>query len=168
MKQYWALLYMSLASLPARLGLVLTIVIGVGCACAWFAAYSASKFTGGSRNWGKPPWVTRLEIAARAYGNSTPGQVVLTARLASSSARLRMTNSPACLTSTRNSVASPNFADTVTVSTTSRRSGLSGVDPVCRSRLIHASIAYTFVLSMVRRPFVASVTPARLAAANGA
>ena len=32
MKQYWALLYMSLASLPARLGLVLTIVIGVGCA----------------------------------------------------------------------------------------------------------------------------------------
>ena len=32
MKQYWALLYMSLAGLPARLGLVLTIVIGVGCA----------------------------------------------------------------------------------------------------------------------------------------
>jgi putative ABC transport system permease protein len=32
MKQYGALLYMSLASLPARLGLVLTIVIGVGCA----------------------------------------------------------------------------------------------------------------------------------------
>jgi putative ABC transport system permease protein len=31
-KQYWALLYMSLAGLPARLGLVLTIVIGVGCA----------------------------------------------------------------------------------------------------------------------------------------
>jgi putative ABC transport system permease protein len=32
MKQYWALLCMSLAGLPARLGLVLTIVIGVGCA----------------------------------------------------------------------------------------------------------------------------------------
>jgi putative ABC transport system permease protein len=32
MKQYWALLYMNLAGLPARLGLVLTIVIGVGCA----------------------------------------------------------------------------------------------------------------------------------------
>jgi len=32
MKQYWALLCMNLAGLPARLGLVLTIVIGVGCA----------------------------------------------------------------------------------------------------------------------------------------
>jgi putative ABC transport system permease protein len=32
MKQYWALLQMNLAGLPARLGLVLTIVIGVGCA----------------------------------------------------------------------------------------------------------------------------------------
>ena len=26
----------------------------------WFAAYSASKLTGGSRNCGKPPWVTRM------------------------------------------------------------------------------------------------------------
>jgi putative ABC transport system permease protein len=32
MKQYWALLLMNLAGLPARLGLVATIVIGVGCA----------------------------------------------------------------------------------------------------------------------------------------
>jgi putative ABC transport system permease protein len=32
MKQYWALLSMNLAGLRARLGLVLTIVIGVGCA----------------------------------------------------------------------------------------------------------------------------------------
>jgi putative ABC transport system permease protein len=32
MKQYWALLYMNLASIPQRLGLVLTIVIGVACA----------------------------------------------------------------------------------------------------------------------------------------
>ena len=40
---------------------------------AWFAAYSASKFTGGSRNCGNPPWVTSCETTARAYGNSTPG-----------------------------------------------------------------------------------------------
>jgi putative ABC transport system permease protein len=32
MKQYWALLWINLASIPARLGLVLTIVIGVACA----------------------------------------------------------------------------------------------------------------------------------------
>jgi len=32
MKQYWALLCMNLAGLPQRFGLVLTIVIGVGCA----------------------------------------------------------------------------------------------------------------------------------------
>ena len=32
MKQYWALLYMNLASIRQRLGLVLTIVIGVACA----------------------------------------------------------------------------------------------------------------------------------------
>lgn len=32
MKQYWALLWINLAGIPARLGLVLTIVIGVGCA----------------------------------------------------------------------------------------------------------------------------------------
>ena len=32
MKQYWALVYMNLAGIPARLGLVATILIGVGCA----------------------------------------------------------------------------------------------------------------------------------------
>jgi putative ABC transport system permease protein len=32
MKQYWALLWINLASIPERLGLVLTIVIGVACA----------------------------------------------------------------------------------------------------------------------------------------
>lgn len=32
MKQYWALLCMNLAGIPQRLGLVLTLVIGVGCA----------------------------------------------------------------------------------------------------------------------------------------
>src|SRR5439155_49491 len=58
------------------------------------------------------------------------------ARLSSASGRLRMTNSPACLTSTRKIVTSPSFADTVTVSTTSRTSGPSAFEPVCRSRLI--------------------------------
>ena len=47
-----------------------------------------------------------------------------------------MTNTPACFTSTRNSVVSPCLADTVTVSTTSRTSVLIGFTPVCRSRLI--------------------------------
>jgi len=32
MKQYWALVYMNLAGIPARLGLIATILIGVGCA----------------------------------------------------------------------------------------------------------------------------------------
>jgi putative ABC transport system permease protein len=32
MKQYWSLLWMNLAGIPQRLGLVATIVIGVGCA----------------------------------------------------------------------------------------------------------------------------------------
>src|SRR5690242_741810 len=32
MKQYWSLLWMNLASIPVRLGLIATIVIGVGCA----------------------------------------------------------------------------------------------------------------------------------------
>jgi putative ABC transport system permease protein len=32
MKQYWALVYMNLAGIPERLGLVATLVIGVGCA----------------------------------------------------------------------------------------------------------------------------------------
>src|ERR1700730_110865 len=58
------------------------------------------------------------------------------ARLSSASARLRMTNRPACLTSTRKMVTSPSFADTVTVSTISRTSGPRAVEPVCRSRLI--------------------------------
>jgi putative ABC transport system permease protein len=31
-KQFWALLHMNLAGIPARLGLVCTIVIGVACA----------------------------------------------------------------------------------------------------------------------------------------
>jgi putative ABC transport system permease protein len=32
MKQYWALVYMNLAGIPGRLGLVMTILIGIGCA----------------------------------------------------------------------------------------------------------------------------------------
>jgi len=32
MKQYWALVYMNLAGIPDRLGLIATILIGVGCA----------------------------------------------------------------------------------------------------------------------------------------
>jgi putative ABC transport system permease protein len=32
MKQYWALVYMNLAGIPQRLGLVATVVIGVACA----------------------------------------------------------------------------------------------------------------------------------------
>lgn len=32
MKQYWALVYMNLAGIPQRLGLIATILIGVGCA----------------------------------------------------------------------------------------------------------------------------------------
>jgi hypothetical protein len=47
-----------------------------------------------------------------------------------------MTKAPACFTSTRNSVFSACLADTVTVSTTSRRPGCSSDAPVCRSRLI--------------------------------
>src|SRR5262249_23561156 len=104
----------------------------------WFAAYSASKLTGGSRNCGKPPWLTSWLTAARAYGKSTPGQTVLIARFTSSSERLRITNRPACFTSTRKMVASPYFAETVTVSTTSRTSGPSAVEPVSRSSLISA------------------------------
>ncbi len=30
MKQYWALVYMNLAGIPERLGLIATILIGVG------------------------------------------------------------------------------------------------------------------------------------------
>jgi putative ABC transport system permease protein len=41
MKQYWALLWINLASMPARLGLVLTIVIGVGCAVGVLASMLA-------------------------------------------------------------------------------------------------------------------------------
>src|SRR5215469_14798894 len=104
--------------------------------CVWLAAYSASKLTGGSRNCGKPPWLTSCETAARAYGNNTPGHTVLIARFRSASFRLRMTNRPACLTSTRKMVASPSLADTVTVSTTSRTSGPSAAELVWRSRLI--------------------------------
>jgi putative ABC transport system permease protein len=41
MKQYWALLWINLASIPARLGLVLTIVIGVACAVGVLASMLA-------------------------------------------------------------------------------------------------------------------------------
>jgi putative ABC transport system permease protein len=41
MKQYWALLWINLASIPSRLGLVLTIVIGVGCAVGVLASMLA-------------------------------------------------------------------------------------------------------------------------------
>jgi putative ABC transport system permease protein len=41
MKQYWALLWINLASIPERLGLVLTIVIGVGCAVGVLASMLA-------------------------------------------------------------------------------------------------------------------------------
>ena len=41
MKQYWALLWINLASVPERLGLVLTIVIGVGCAVGVMASMLA-------------------------------------------------------------------------------------------------------------------------------
>ena len=86
-------------------------------------AYSASKFTGGSRNCGKPPWLTSCETAARAYGNSTPGHTVLMARFSSSRRQIahHERRRPA-LTSTRNIVGSPCLAETVTVSTTSRTS----------------------------------------------
>ena len=41
MKQYWALLWINLVSIPERLGLVLTIVIGVGCAVGVLASMLA-------------------------------------------------------------------------------------------------------------------------------
>jgi putative ABC transport system permease protein len=41
MKQYWSLLWMNLASIPARLGLIATIVIGVGCAVGVLVAMLA-------------------------------------------------------------------------------------------------------------------------------
>ena len=41
MKQYWALLWINIASLPDRLGLVSTIVIGVGCAVGVLASMLA-------------------------------------------------------------------------------------------------------------------------------
>jgi putative ABC transport system permease protein len=41
MKQYWALLWINLASIPGRLGLVLTIVIGVACAVGVLASMLA-------------------------------------------------------------------------------------------------------------------------------
>ena len=41
MKQYWALLWINLASIPERLGLILTIVIGVGCAVGVLASMLA-------------------------------------------------------------------------------------------------------------------------------
>jgi putative ABC transport system permease protein len=41
MKQYWALLWINLASIPERLGLVLTIVIGVACAVGVLASMLA-------------------------------------------------------------------------------------------------------------------------------
>src|SRR6516162_8663946 len=40
-KQYWALLYMNLAGVPLRWGLVLTIVIGVTCAVGVLVAMLA-------------------------------------------------------------------------------------------------------------------------------
>ena len=41
MKQYWALLWINLASIPQRLGLVLTMVIGVACAVGVLASMLA-------------------------------------------------------------------------------------------------------------------------------
>ena len=41
MKQYWALLWINLASIPQRLGLVMTIVIGVACAVGVLASMLA-------------------------------------------------------------------------------------------------------------------------------
>jgi putative ABC transport system permease protein len=41
MKQYWALLWINLASIPGRFGLVLTIVIGVACAVGVLASMLA-------------------------------------------------------------------------------------------------------------------------------
>jgi putative ABC transport system permease protein len=41
MKQYWALLWINLASIPERFGLVLTIVIGVACAVGVLASMLA-------------------------------------------------------------------------------------------------------------------------------
>ena len=53
------------------------------------------------------------------------------ARRASSSERLRIRNAPACLTSTRNMVDSLCLAETVTVNTISRSSGVRMLTPVC-------------------------------------
>jgi putative ABC transport system permease protein len=41
MKQYWALLWINIASIPERLGLVLTLVIGVACAVGVLASMLA-------------------------------------------------------------------------------------------------------------------------------
>ncbi len=61
-KQFWALLYMNLAGIPARLGLVFTIVIGVACAVGVLVSMLA------------------MGVGARqeAMGNVSPNRATLT------------------------------------------------------------------------------------------
>jgi putative ABC transport system permease protein len=71
MKQYWALLYMSLASLPARLGLVLTIVIGVGCAVGVLVSMLAMG-VGAQRQ--AANWVRADQAEVLSVGSLAPWQ----------------------------------------------------------------------------------------------
>ena len=68
--------------LGALTALVLRGAVGLGLR---LVANSASKLTGGSSSCGKPPWLTSCETTARAYGNSTPGQITADGAPSSSS-----------------------------------------------------------------------------------
>ena len=80
-KQFWALLSMNLAGLPARLGLVCTIVIGVACAVGVLVSMLA------------------MGVGARqeAMGNVSPNRAVLTSIDAPSPAQSNITQDAATL-----------------------------------------------------------------------
>jgi putative ABC transport system permease protein len=80
-RQFWALLSMNLAGLPARLGLVCTIVIGVACAVGVLVSMLA------------------MGVGARqeAMGNVSPNRAVLTSIDAPSPAQSNVTQDAATL-----------------------------------------------------------------------
>jgi putative ABC transport system permease protein len=80
-KQFWALLRVNLAGLPARLGLVCTIVIGVACAVGVLVSMLA------------------MGVGARqeAMGNVSPNRAILTSIDAPSPAQSNISQDAATL-----------------------------------------------------------------------
>lgn len=79
MKQYWAVLWMSLAGVPQRLGLVLTIVIGVGCAVGVLVSMLAMGAGARRQAMGnvRPDRAILLSVGAQSPGQSSIPQDVV-------------------------------------------------------------------------------------------